>query len=113
MPGVKETCSSGTNSTLSVSLGAGEHTITLKVSDPCGDSAKDTVVVHVASDTTPPTISCPGAAEGKGAGNCETVVPDLRPLAVVSDNCTPANDLVITQDPAAGTCSERANTPSP
>lgn len=93
----------GTNSTLSVSLGAGEHTITLKVSDPCGDSAKDTVVVHVASDTTPPTISCPGATEGKGAGNCETIVPDLRPLAVVSDNCTPANDLVITQDPAAGT----------
>jgi hypothetical protein len=73
------------------------------VSDPCGDVALDTVMVQIVADTTPPTISCPGSVTGAGAGNCETVVPDLRPLVVVSDNCTPSENLVVTQSPTAGT----------
>lgn len=93
----------GTNSTLTASFGSGTHTITLRVSDPCGDSAQDAVLVQVVADTIPPTISCPGTVAGTGAGNCETIVPDLRPLVVVSDNCTPASELTVTQSPAAGT----------
>ncbi|HEX5220944.1 MAG TPA: PKD domain-containing protein [Verrucomicrobiae bacterium] len=93
----------GTNSTITTLLGTGSHTITLRVSDPCGDSALDTVTVEVVADTTAPTISCPGTVTGAGAGNCETIVPDVRPLVIVSDNCTPATDLVVTQSPAAGT----------
>jgi len=93
----------GTNSTLTTLLGTGAHTITLRVSDPCGDSAQDTVTVQIVPDTTPPTISCPGTVTGVGSGNCETIVPDLRPLVVVSDNCTATTDLVLTQNPAAGT----------
>jgi len=93
----------GTNSTITVLVGPGTHAMTLKVSDPCGDSAQDTVTVQVVADTIPPTISCPGTVTGAGAGSCETIVPDLRPLVVVSDNCTSASALVVTQSPAAGT----------
>lgn len=93
----------GTNATLTVSFSDGPHTVTLTVTDPCGDSAQDTVVVNVTSDTTPPTITCPDNAVGSNSGNCETVVPDLRPLVVVSDNCTPASGLIVTQNPAPGT----------
>lgn len=92
----------GTNSTLTASFPIGTHTITLRVSDPCGDSSQDTVIVSV-GDTTPPTLTCPGNVTSSGNGGCEATVPDLRPLVVASDNCTSANALVITQSPAAGT----------
>ncbi len=93
----------GSSATLTATFGAGSHTITLKVSDPCGDSAEDSVVVSVVGDTTPPTITGPTTVTGGGSGNCETIVPDLRGLVVVSDNCTPTSALVITQNPAPGT----------
>jgi len=92
----------GTNSTLTTSFAAGTHNITLTVSDPCGDSAQDTVVVS-AGDSTPPTVSCPTNISSADKSGCEARVPDLRSLVVASDNCTPANALVITQSPAAGT----------
>lgn len=93
----------GTNVTLTATFASGSHTVTLKVTDPCGDSAQDTAVVQVVGDTTPPTITCPSAVTGGNSGNCETLVPDLRSQVVASDNCTPASQLVITQDPAPGT----------
>ena len=92
----------GTNSTVTTSFTAGTHTITLRVSDPCGESSLDTVVVSV-GDSTPPTITCPGNVTTANRGGCEATVPDLRSQVVVSDNCTPANSLIITQSPAAGT----------
>lgn len=93
----------GTNATLTVSFGDGTHTVILTVTDPCGDSAQDTVVVSAGNDTTPPTISCPDTVPGGNSDNCETVVPDLRGVVVVSDNCTPAAALVVNQSPAPGT----------
>lgn len=93
----------GTNATLTVSFSDGTHTVTLTVTDPCGDAAQDTTVVSIGSDTTPPTVTCPDNALGGSSGNCETVVPDLRPLVTVSDNCTPAADLIVTQSPMPGT----------
>lgn len=92
----------GTNSTLTASFSAGVHTITLRVSDLCGESSQDTVVVSV-GDTTAPTITCPGNVTTANRGGCEATVPDLRSQVAANDNCTPANSLVITQSPAAGT----------
>jgi hypothetical protein len=50
----------GTSVTLSVTLPAGVHTITLRVTDPSGAYSEDTVVVTVV-DTTNPVITSNGA----------------------------------------------------
>jgi probable HAF family extracellular repeat protein len=92
----------GTTATLTTTLTAGTHTITLKVSDPCGQSAQDDIVVNVVGDTTPPAISGPATLTVSG-GNCQALLPDLRPLVVAADNCTPVNALTLTQSPVAGT----------
>jgi hypothetical protein len=91
----------GTNATVTVSLSSGAHTITLRVSDPCGETATETVTV-VTGDTTPPTVSGPSSVTSSSK-SCEARVPDLRSQITATDNCTPANQLVITQSPAPGT----------
>jgi hypothetical protein len=54
-------------------------------------------------DATPPTIVCPAAPPAFADAGCQATLPDLRPGAVVSDDCTAANNLVIEQTPAPGT----------
>jgi uncharacterized protein YaaQ len=81
---------------LTAAFSAGVHTVALRVTDPCGESAFDTVVV-TAGDTTSPTVSGPGSLT-----TTNNIVPNLLPLIVVSDNCTLANALVISQSPTAG-----------
>jgi probable HAF family extracellular repeat protein len=90
----------GTNSTLTVSFDAGTHQVTLTVTDPCGQSSQTNVTVRVA-DTTAPTIN--GAPESVTISNRFGSVPNILPLIVATDNCTPADQLVLTQSPAAGT----------
>jgi hypothetical protein len=51
-------------------------------------------------ETTPPTITCPGA---QTIASCETVIPNYTTNGIVADNCTPANGITVTQSPAAGT----------
>ncbi len=48
-------------------------------------------------ETTPPSITCPGAQT-----ICTNILPDYRSSAVVSDNCSASNNIVVTQSPAAG-----------
>ncbi len=48
-------------------------------------------------ETIPPSITCPAAQT-----ICATILPDYRSSAVVSDNCTASNNIVVTQSPAAG-----------
>lgn len=53
-------------------------------------------------DTAEPTINCaPIRIAADQNGN--TVVPEFRTALSVSDACTPSNDLIIVQDPPAGT----------
>lgn len=92
----------GTSASLTTTLSSGTHTITLKVSDPCGQSAQDEVVVKVVADSTPPSISGPTTLTVSG-GNCQALLPDLRSQVVVADNCTAVDALVLTQTPEAGT----------
>lgn len=92
----------GTNSVINVSLPLGTNVVTLKVTDPCGASAQTNVTVIVA-DTTPPTGSCPSAVTASADVNCQAPVPNFTSQVVATDNCTPAQSLVITQNPLAGT----------
>jgi probable HAF family extracellular repeat protein len=92
----------GSGASFSTSLSAGVHLITLRVSDPQGLSAENSVIVTI-RDTTPPAITCPEPLSVPVGVMCSAVVPDFLAALVASDNCTPASALVKTQIPAAGT----------
>ena len=84
-------------------LGLGQHTITVTVKDASGNIATGNVSFTVA-DTTPPVIhSVPGPITVSADANCQAAVPSVIGNVVASDNCTPANALVMTQSPVAGT----------
>ncbi len=62
-------------------------------------------------DITPPTIQCPsnfstnvGGLDPKtGTAICQVAVPDLRPGAVISDNCPGSTQRIVLQNPVPGT----------
>jgi probable HAF family extracellular repeat protein len=95
----------GTTATLSVSLGVGSHTITLRVTDTHDASAEDTVVVVVTStaDTVAPVVNCPENRTASANELGQASVPDFLTGLVASDNVTEASALVKTQSPPAGT----------
>jgi len=93
----------GTNATLAVQLGAGNHQIRLLVADPCGLAAEDFVSVTVADTTAPVILSAPASLTVSAGPTCEGVVPDLTASVLANDNCTPANQLLVAQNPSAGT----------
>jgi hypothetical protein len=80
----------------------GTDMFTYTISDPTGLMDTATVTVTVA-DTTPPTVICPTPDPVPANEMCQATVPDLRTLVVATDNCTPADQLTITQNPAPGT----------
>lgn len=92
----------GTQAVISVSLPIGTNLVTLKVADPCGGSAQTNLTVIVA-DTTPPTGTCPAPVTASADANCQAPVPNLVSQVIATDNCTPAQSLLITQSPLAGT----------
>jgi len=64
----------------------------------------DTCVVELNPvDNTPPSFTCPDDLAINADENCMGVVPDITDIVDASDNCTAAEDLVVTQDPPAGT----------
>jgi hypothetical protein len=81
----------GTSATLNTSLAFGPHTITLKVTDPSGDSSEDTVSVNVV-DTTDPMITAPpnvSVSTGPGATSCSVHISDEDlGEATASDGCS-------------------------
>ncbi len=80
----------GTSQSVSANLSLGTHTITLKVTDPSGDSSMDTVLVTV-EDKTKPVINDPPDVvvyTGAGADSCGTVVSDATlGTATAADSC--------------------------
>jgi uncharacterized repeat protein (TIGR01451 family) len=80
----------GTGQTLGVTLATGSHTITLKVTDPSGDSSTDTVAVNVV-DTEDPVVTPPADVTvytGPGASSCSAVVSDATlGTATAADAC--------------------------
>jgi VCBS repeat-containing protein len=82
--------------------GTGATTITLTATDANGNSASCTFTV-TRVDQTPPAITCPSNKTLVLDASCSASLPDYRSLATVSDNCTPAANISITQSPAPGT----------
>lgn len=50
-------------------------------------------------DNTPPVITC----SARTMASCETALPNFASTAVVTDNCSGAGSITVTQTPAAGT----------
>lgn len=92
----------GETAQLSVLLEPGVHTLRLRVTDAHGASAVDEVVVTVV-DSTPPELAAPGSITRAAGPTCGAEVPGLLGEVQVSDQCTPLERLVVTQDPAPGT----------
>jgi probable HAF family extracellular repeat protein len=85
-----------------VSVGLGTHSVTVTVTDPAGNSSSCAAPLVVV-DTTPPTLTCPAPLTVSPTVGCLAVVPDLSRSVNATDNVTPASDLVVVQQPSAGT----------
>jgi probable HAF family extracellular repeat protein len=84
-------------------IGIGSHSILLTVTDSAGNNSTATVAFKVA-DTTPPTIlSGPASMKVSADANCQGAVPNVLSAVLVTDNCTPATQILLTQNPPAGT----------
>ncbi|MBL7904115.1 MAG: HYR domain-containing protein, partial [Bacteroidales bacterium] len=70
------------------------------------------VAYTVLLENTPPSITCPGnqTLNPNPATGCSAALPDYRSLATVSDNCTAAGSITISQSPAPGTSISGHNT---
>lgn len=83
-------------------VGLGSHPITLTVSDASGNQNSCSTSFSVVDTTAPVIISGPALGNVGVGANCVAIVPSVINQIVAADNCTPANQLTITQNPAAG-----------
>ena len=73
---------------------------TWRITDGCGNTNFCTQTVTV-RDITAPVVACPNTTIIVALdANCKVHIPLIRPAA--KDNCTPASQLVYTQNPPAG-----------
>jgi hypothetical protein len=77
-------------------------TVVLTADDGNGNTSQCTVTVTL-QDTISPMIDCPANEVLLTDGDCEVSLPDYRPQAVKTDNCTTSGNIVMTQDIAPGT----------
>ena len=74
--------------------------VTVTVSDPSGNSVQATVNVSLVDDTPPVVSEALEDLEVVADENCAGVLPEV--VATVTDNCTAAENLVFSQEPAVG-----------
>lgn len=91
-----------TQSPASGTLVTESTTIELTVTDENGNQGSCTFNV-LPEDNEPPTIACIADQEVSFDQNCEFAVGDYNGSATVSDNCSTAGQIVVSQIPAAGT----------
>lgn len=104
-PGANASDNCTTSPTLLQSPGAGTvisgaTTVTLTANDAAGNTSSCGVAVTVA-DQMPPNLTCPPGQAFALDANCQAALPDFRPGANASDNCTSIPTLI--QSPSAGT----------
>jgi len=73
-------------------------------SDACGNVETYIQVITI-EDQTDPTISCPADQSVISSNGVNAELPDYRSMATVSDNCSLANNITITQSPVQGSTS--------
>src|SRR5213076_1347463 len=83
-------------------VGLGPHVITATATDEAGNSATCTTSFTV-TDNTAPTVICPAPTSASAGTNCLAAVPDVLGGVTVSDNCSAAGVINLSQAPAAGT----------
>jgi len=83
-------------------VGLGPHTITVTATDAAGNSASCTTTFTV-RDSTAPVMTCSAVPNASVEGNCQVALPNVLSGVTVSDGCTPANAITVSQSPVAGT----------
>src|SRR5207253_10974142 len=83
-------------------VGLGAHTITVTATDAAGNSATCTTIFTV-TDTTAPTVNCSAIPNASTDGHCQAAVPNVLAGVTVSDGCSAASAITLSQSPAAGT----------
>lgn len=78
------------------------QTVTLTATDANGNVTTCTFDVTVVDGVNPTFVSCTPDQNETPDVNCQFVLPDYTSLSTVSDNCTPAGSIVVTQSPAVG-----------
>jgi len=102
---VSDNCSGPGAITLSQSpaagtlVGVGTHAITVTAVDAAGNSATCSTTFTVA-DNAAPVVICSTVPLGTG---CQSAVPDVLGGVSVSDNCSVASAITLSQSPTAGT----------
>lgn len=78
-------------------------TRTYTLTDVCGVASTCSQVITVADTTAPEILACAAPVTLQtGAANCLATVPNFTLAITADDNCTPVEDLEITQNPRAG-----------
>ncbi|WP_373057481.1 HYR domain-containing protein [Zunongwangia sp. H14] len=80
----------------------GEHVVTYTATDAAGNMTECSFNVIVTEDVVP-QITCPDPKTAIFDPETGFTIPDYVGELIVSDNCTPEENLQITQTPAAGT----------
>ncbi len=80
----------------------GPNNIVFTATDAAGNTSSCSITVTV-TDNQKPSITCPANQSINLNSSCNGTLPDYTGLLTVSDNCTAAASLVVTQIPAANT----------
>jgi hypothetical protein len=83
-------------------VGLGVHTITVTVFDQAENSATCTTTFTVTDDAAA-EVSCPAGTSVSADQNCQAPIPDVTEGVGATNGCSSAEELVLTQDPPAGT----------
>jgi hypothetical protein len=80
---------------------AGTTTVLYTATDGDGMGQSTCSFTVTLTETLKPNVTCPANTTIVVGANCQTVLPDYRQEADISDNCTPDSALTVVQQPAA------------
>lgn len=83
-------------------VSTGITNVTITVKDASGNSNSCNTTFTAKDNIAPVITQCAPPQVGYTNSNCQAAVPDFTANVSASDNCTPVNQLVITQSPAVG-----------